>query len=281
MHRKEPLNRLTGLRDTLLSVQAACEANSRTLARSGRNAGDLAGIQALADELLDDFVLRFGFIGDTGTGKSLLIGALIGKAYASPYNPYPETGNIAVLRITSSDEISETSIEDYRLNFLDESDLHDCLRRLLSSTLEELTRLSIDPTAEQGARQLLQTQGSISVAAVVDWLHQVWQELPEQAGDPNEGHTRKIDFRMRLLELARFTLAWHYLGRMVTGRKNVSVPREVAEAAMVLPRTSEATTLAEITEQITRIVSGDSSGDFPRGLPRGRLRWRRAGCFIP
>src|SRR6516165_6660023 len=75
--------------------------------------------------------VKIGVVGEFNSGKSLLLGSLIGYADALPISEVPTTGNVTCLRLRPQAEPRQTQIGPFWVEFLDRATAVDCLRELL------------------------------------------------------------------------------------------------------------------------------------------------------
>lgn len=232
-HVAEYLDSREKLSHFLRDIQAGCAVDRRVLADATHLAA-LTQFETEASRITDDLTLRFGVVGDSNAGKSRLIEALIGRVNAIPVNSIPFTGNVAILRISRGGNLAATELGSYLLEFVTERDARECLQFLFDKLTSELRDMSgtdeILRRSEAIQKQL--RSEPISKADILAWLEGAWEV------------GTGVNARMRMMELGRFLVSWGGLGRVVCGKRNIPVTREAAEAAMVLPKASEASTFS-------------------------------------
>ncbi len=264
---------LETIRNYLSDVQRACEKDRSGVAFNQHLVSELDAIKASAEEIADEFVLRFGIIGDSNAGKSQLIGGLVGAASALPVSPIPFTGNIAILRISSSAEIKATELSGYRLKFISPNTAIACASHLCGVILHELEPLKNAADLVQAGQAALRSlkSGALGFDKVRPWLNSVW----------DSGADRNVNLRARLVELTRFLITWERLRSALAATNStqstvampasewepvIAVDRAVAQAAMVLPTTLPESRYAQlvdvIQDQVTQAIGG--SGELDR-----------------
>ena len=256
---------LETIRNYLDDVKRACEKDRNSAAFNQHLVRELDAIKTSAEELGEQFVLRFGIIGDSNAGKSQLIGGLIGAANALPVSPIPFTGNIAILRIRSSAQITATELRGYRLKFISLNTAIACASHLCGVILHELEPLkNVSELVHSGQAVLNAFKGgSLGFEKAKAWLDAVW----ERATD------RNVNLRARLVELIRFLITWERLQPALSATNKsestvaqpaadwepvIPVERPVAEAAMLLPTTLPESRYAQlvdaIEDQVTKAI---------------------------
>jgi hypothetical protein len=236
--------RLRELRAYLAEVKRACESDARLLKAAGRPTSGVESILKTAIELEDGFSQRYAIVGDSNAGKSLIVGAIIGLAEALPVNPFPETGNVTILRIRNSNNVTITELGPYRLSFLTREQAQECLRRLQDELVKELERLSADLPASEVRQLSSPNAGALPALKILNWVFENRKSLPAT-----------IEIYNRVVELCRFCSAWHLCGEVLAGKQGIVVPPSVAEEAMVLPKDSTAEILADFDSILNAMLA--------------------------
>src|SRR6516162_3687639 len=110
----EPPATDTGIKSLLQTIRSAAQ---ETIRRSGAP-------------------VKIGILGEFNSGKTLLLGSLIGYADALPDSEVPTTGNVTALRFRPRPELRQTEIGPFTIEFLDRATALDCLSELLRVTEE-------------------------------------------------------------------------------------------------------------------------------------------------
>lgn len=168
--------------------------------------------------------IKVGIGGEFNAGKSLLIGALIGRADALPVNARPTTGNATHLRFVQAEDSEPTRIESHSISYLSEGELRECLRQ----GLVEAERFAKFYPPSAPALSSLRLDRPDLWQAVVDWCRAVWDgvSIPE------------------CLHLLReiYWMAQSFLRyRMLLRPDAYHVPAQIAEDGLILPDASEET----------------------------------------
>ncbi len=80
--------------------------------------------------------VKIGVMGEFSSGKTLLLGSLIGYADALPISENPTTGNVTAIHIRSQDEFATTQVDNYVIEYLSHEGVNECA----SFMLEEANR---------------------------------------------------------------------------------------------------------------------------------------------
>src|SRR5262249_30274253 len=72
--------------------------------------------------------VKIGVVGEFNSGKSLLLGSLIGYADTLPVSEVPTTGNVTALWVKPWPGLQKTELGPFRVEFLDRATALDCLR---------------------------------------------------------------------------------------------------------------------------------------------------------
>src|SRR5262249_58661664 len=70
--------------------------------------------------------VKIGIVGEFNSGKSLLLGSLIGYADALPVSEVPTTGNVTALWIKPRPGVQKTELGPYRVELLDRATDGQC-----------------------------------------------------------------------------------------------------------------------------------------------------------
>jgi hypothetical protein len=136
-------------------------------------------LQGLRDELVrisqaavdaSDCPLRVGFMGEVSAGKSLLLGALVGKPDLLPTSPHPTTGNVTELRFRRQSDVAQTTVENTRVRYLSSSELSD-LEHELTEEMDDLARGGAVGANLAAALEGAQERGPGALRA---WCQEAW-----------------------------------------------------------------------------------------------------------
>ena len=110
--------------------------------------------------------VKIGVMGEFSSGKSLLLGSLIGYADALPVSENPTTGNITAIHVKSQDSFTTTQVENYTIEYLSHEGVNECLHFMLKEANHRA--MSAGVASLQVAK--IKTGKDISI-----WCEEVWK----------------------------------------------------------------------------------------------------------
>jgi hypothetical protein len=185
--------------------------------------------------------VRIGITGEFSTGKTLLLGNLIGYADALPCSETATTGNVTTLHLIQQDDLQETHIGDFTVKYLNQQEVEDCLRFMLEElkvrsreaqlTSEHLDRLAVLKPSES----------------------QIWNQLEENIEEAWK-QTNNPRLRFLLRELFIFARTYTY-GSVLCGHQD-SVTVEIANSGLKLaqpPQNIQTLTFEELRKSVEKL----------------------------
>lgn len=141
--------------------------------------------------------VKIGVMGEFSSGKSLLLGSLIGYADALPVSENPTTGNITAIHVKSQDSFTTTQVENYTIEYLSHEGVNECLHFMLKEANHRA--MSAGVASLQVAK--IKTGKDISI-----WCEQVWKS------------SSNLELRYLVRELVLFLRAYQAYGEALCGR---------------------------------------------------------------
>ena len=141
--------------------------------------------------------VKIGVMGEFSSGKSLLLGSLIGYADALPVSENPTTGNITAIHVKSQDSFTTTQVENYTIEYLSHEGVNECLHFMLKEANHRA--MSAGVASLQVAK--IKTGKDISI-----WCEEVWKS------------SSNLELRYLVRELVLFLLAYQAYGEALCGR---------------------------------------------------------------
>ena len=141
--------------------------------------------------------VKIGVMGEFSSGKSLLLGSLIGYADALPVSENPTTGNVTAIHIQVQDDFATTQVSNYTVKYLSHDGVNECLHFML----KEANRRAISAGVTPLQVDKIKTGKDISI-----WCEEVWKS------------SSNLELRYLLRELVLFLRAYQAYGEALCGR---------------------------------------------------------------
>ncbi|MFN7413112.1 MAG: dynamin family protein [Dolichospermum sp.] len=141
--------------------------------------------------------VKIGIMGEFSSGKSLLLGSLIGYADALPVSENPTTGNVTAIHIKPQDGFATTQANDYTVEYLSHEGVNECLHFMLKEANRRAASAGVTPL--QVAK--IKTGKDISI-----WCEEVWKS------------SNNLELRYLVRELVLFLRAYQAYGEALCGR---------------------------------------------------------------
>ncbi|BAZ06613.1 dynamin family protein [Calothrix sp. NIES-3974] len=164
--------------------------------------------------------VKIGIMGEFSSGKTLLIGSLIGYADALPVSETPTTGNVTAIRLIQQAEFKTTEVGEFTVRYLTHEGVRECLRYMLK---EVETRASVAkfPPAALTTLRSLQPTTFVDSKSILAWCEQAWNQ------------TQSLELRSLLRELVVFVRTYTLFGIEICG-KSYRINRETANQGLRL-----------------------------------------------
>ncbi|QSV63057.1 MAG: proteasome protein [Dolichospermum sp. DL01] len=146
---------------------------------------------------LSNSPVKIGIMGEFSSGKSLLLGSLIGYADALPVSENPTTGNVTAIHIKPQDGFATTQANNYTVEYLSHEGVNECLHFMLKEANRRAASAGVTPL--QVAK--IKTGKDISI-----WCEEVWKS------------SNNLELRYLVRELVLFLRAYQAYGEALCGR---------------------------------------------------------------
>ncbi|MBU7584960.1 MAG: proteasome protein [Nostoc sp. TH1S01] len=140
--------------------------------------------------------VKIGVMGEFSSGKTLLLGSLIGYADALPVNENPTTGNVTAIHLVAQDEFATTQVGNFTVEYLSHEGVKECLRFMLAEASRRSAAAGLVPV------QLAQLNSGKDILA---WCEQAWNQ------------SNNLELRYLLRELVLFVRAYTSYGEAMCG----------------------------------------------------------------
>ncbi|MDF5711324.1 MAG: proteasome protein [Nostoc sp. S4] len=140
--------------------------------------------------------VKIGVMGEFSSGKTLLLGSLIGYADALPVSENPTTGNVTALHIIPQDDFATTQLSNFTVEYLSHEGVHECLRFMLGEANKRTTAAGLPaiPVSKLNSGK-----------DIIDWCEEAWNS------------SNNLELRYLLRELVLFLRAYQAYGEVMCG----------------------------------------------------------------
>ncbi|NEU76740.1 proteasome protein [Hassallia byssoidea VB512170] len=142
--------------------------------------------------------VKIGVMGEFSSGKTLLLGSLIGYADALPISENPTTGNVTAIHLKPQEDFATTQVGNFTVEYLTHEEVNQCLRFMLA----EANRRTIAAGLSSIPQEKLKTQNDI-----LSWCEEAWN------------NSKNLELRYLLRELVLFVRAYNSYGAAMSGRR--------------------------------------------------------------
>ncbi|MBW4675410.1 MAG: proteasome protein [Desmonostoc geniculatum HA4340-LM1] len=140
--------------------------------------------------------VKIGVMGEFSSGKTLLLGSLIGYADALPVSENPTTGNVTALHIIPQDDFATTQLSNFTVEYLSHEGIHECLRFMLGEANKRTTAAGLPaiPVSKLNSGK-----------DIIGWCEEAWNS------------SNNLELRYLLRELVLFLRAYQAYGEVMCG----------------------------------------------------------------
>lgn len=171
--------------------------------------------------------VKIGVVGEFASGKTLLIGSLLGYADALPIGSDATTGNISVIHLVQQEDDQTTNFARFTVEYLSDREVKECVNYILKEAekrLKDINKLDDQVRNKFNAVKISWEQGSGAIQNILDWCKLAW-----------EG-TRNIELRYLLRELVWLLNTYKSYGKEFCGDGHSwEIDRSILKDALQLP----------------------------------------------
>ncbi len=142
--------------------------------------------------------VKIGVMGEFSSGKTLLLGSLIGYADALPISENPTTGNVTAIHLKPQENFATTEVGNFTVEYLTHDEVNECLRFMLG----EANQRTIAAGLSSVPQEKLKTSNDI-----LRWCEEAWNT------------SKNLELRYLLRELVSFLRAYNSYGAAMSGRR--------------------------------------------------------------
>ncbi|MBW4612338.1 MAG: proteasome protein [Desmonostoc vinosum HA7617-LM4] len=141
--------------------------------------------------------VKIGVMGEFSSGKTLLLGSLIGYADALPISENPTTGNVTAIHIVPQDDFVTTQVDSFTVEYLSHEGVHECLYFMLGEAGRRTTAAGLAPIPFAQLK---------TGRDIINWCEATWSS------------SNNLELRYLLRELVLFLRAYHAYGEAICGQ---------------------------------------------------------------
>ena len=121
--------------------------------------------------------VKIGIVGEFSSGKTMLLGALIGFADALPVSATPSTGNVTALSFEPCAEQQPTELLSFEVHYMDSTTLDACLQYLIATARQRARDAQLRPDLISTI-DAAQAGESSTWSILEKWCKDAWQSSP-------------------------------------------------------------------------------------------------------
>jgi hypothetical protein len=175
-------------------VPTSIHENIQRLVQSARSTVELASSP-----------VKIGVMGEFSSGKTLLIGSLIGFADALPVSETPSTGNVTAIHLVQQPQLQTTRVSKFKVEYLSHEGVKECLGFMLK-VVEGRAKLAEVPAAPLATLKSLYPTSFVDTNGILTWCEQAWNQ------------TQSLELRALLREVVVFVRTYSAYGKDICGR---------------------------------------------------------------
>lgn len=159
--------------------------------------------------------VKIGVMGEFSSGKTLLLGCLIGFADALPVSESPTTGNVTAIHLIPQEGLQTTEIDDYTVNYLSHNQVKNCLYFMLEEAERRAKAVKLSPPSKSTLK---------NPDDMLDWCKDLWNS------------SDNLQLRYLLRELVIFLRAYKAYGDAICkDHPQYKIDPDTAKEGLKLP----------------------------------------------
>ncbi|NJR14645.1 MAG: dynamin family protein [Calothrix sp. CSU_2_0] len=164
--------------------------------------------------------VKIGIMGEFSSGKTLLLGSLIGYADALPVSETPTTGNVTAIHLVQQSDLQTTKVGHFIVQYLSHDGVRECLRYMLKEVEQRAIAAKFPPSPIATLRSLQPTT-FVDAKSILTWCELAWNQ------------TQSLELRSLLRELVIFVRTYMLYGTDICDR-NYQVEHSIAKKGLRL-----------------------------------------------
>ncbi|MEC4818951.1 MAG: dynamin family protein, partial [Scytonema sp. PMC 1069.18] len=148
--------------------------------------------------------VKIGIMGEFSSGKTLLLGSLIGYADALPVSETPTTGNVTAIHLVQQPDFQTTNISQFTVEYLSHEGVRECLRYMLEEAEQRAKAANLPPTLLTVLKTLSPTT-RVDETGILRWCEHAWK-------------VQSLELRSLIRELVVFLRTYSTYGQEICGK---------------------------------------------------------------
>lgn len=148
--------------------------------------------------------VKIGIMGEFSSGKTLLLGSLIGYADALPVSETPTTGNVTAIHLVQQPDLQTTKISKFTVEYLSHEGVRECLCYMLEET-QQRAKVADLPPQQLAVLKSLYPKTQVDSQGILKWCEQAWT-------------IQSLELRSLLRELVVFVRTYNVYGEDICGK---------------------------------------------------------------
>jgi hypothetical protein len=165
--------------------------------------------------------VKIAIMGEISSGKTLLVGSLIGYADALPVNEIATTGNVTAIHLVQQEEEKTTKVDQFQVEYLSEQGVKECLDFMLLEAEKRAKAARLDFRQLEDLKKLSRTN-PVDWNGILQWCEQTWN------------NTINVELRYLIRELVVFARSYNAYGKHICG-KTYKIAQTTANEGLKLP----------------------------------------------
>ena len=146
--------------------------------------------------------VKIAVMGEFSSGKTLLIGSLIGYADALPVSEIATTGNVTAIHLLQQEDFKTTEFDDFLVEYLSHAEVQECLNFMLDQAKQRARPSELPPFPQVTSNSLNEN----TLNLYEEWCESAWNQ------------TQNPDLRYLLRELVIFIRGYASYGAYLCGK---------------------------------------------------------------
>lgn len=148
--------------------------------------------------------VQIAIMGEISSGKTLLVGSLIGYADALPVNEIATTGNVTAIHLVQQEDGKTTKVDKFQVEYLSEPGVKECLDFILKEAEQRVKAARLSSTQLESLNNLSRTN-SVDWKGILQWCEQAWSNT-------------NLELRYLIRELVLFARSYNAYGKDICGK---------------------------------------------------------------